>query len=180
VVAVTGVLGGSAGGLALLESGGAPPGDPDVTVLARMHREPLPRVGEGLILAELGVRCGMDLSDGLLGDAGKLAYASSVRAILELHRLPLPPALERRFGLESARIMALIGGEDYELLVAAPLEVVEDASLKLAERGLVGLTVVGRLEEGTSGEVTVVDERGQAVAPPRGSWDHFRHRESTA
>jgi len=182
LLAVTGSLGGSAGGLALLERGEASVGNPDVSALVGMHRRPSPRVLEGLALAEVGVRCGMDLSDGLLGDAGKLAFASGLSATLEVHRLPMPPALWRQFGADAARMMALSGGEDYELLVAAPPKILECAGALLAEYRpgrpgaghLVPLTVVGRLSEGPPGQVAVLDEHGQPVAPPRSSWDHFR------
>ena len=182
LLAVTGTLGGSAGGLALLEQGDAPLGNPDVAALVDLHRRPHPRVLEGLIVTEAGIRCGMDLSDGLLGDSGKLAYASGLSAVIDLYRLPMPPALWQRFGADEARTMALAGGEDYELLVAAPPAVMERASALLADRNrdpqyagrLLPLTVVGRLEEGPPGQVTVLDERGQPVSPPRSSWDHFR------
>jgi thiamine-monophosphate kinase len=180
--AVTGTLGGSAGGLAILERGDLPFGDPDVESLVDMHRRPSPRVLEGLALTASGVRCGMDLSDGLLGDLGKLSYASGLSAVIDLHTLPVPPALWRQFGGESAQTMALAGGEDYELLVAAPAEIMERAAALLDEYHverpgsghLSPLTVVGRLEVGTPGQVRVLDEHGQPVAPPRSSWDHFR------
>lgn len=172
LLAVTGVLGASAGGLAVLESGGPALDDADALALAEAHRRPRPRVAEGLALAEADVRCGMDLSDGLLGDAGKLAYASGLSATLELDRLPLPPALERRHGAD-ARSLALAGGEDYELLVAAPPDVLDRAAARLRERGLASLTVVGRLETGEPGQVRVLDAAGRPVPAPRGSWDHF-------
>ena len=182
LLAVTGALGGSAGGLAILEQGDAPLGNPDVGSLVDTHRRPWPRVLEGLSLADAGVRCGMDLSDGLLGDVGKLAYASGLSAVIDLHTLPMPPSLWRHFGGETARMMALAGGEDYELLVAAPADVIERASALLDEYRperprsghLVPLTVVGRLVTGTPGQVTVLDEHGRPVSPPKGSWDHFR------
>ena len=182
LLAVTGSLGGSAGGLALLEQGDAQRGNPDVEALVGLHLAPYPRVLEGLTLAEAGVRCGMDLSDGLLGDSGKLAYASGLSAIIDLHELPMPPALARLYGADEAQTMALAGGEDFELLVAAPPDVIERATALLAARAqeppfanaLVPLKVVGRLEEGTPGQVTVLDEHGQPVTPPKSSWDHFR------
>ena len=182
LLAVTGALGGSAGGLAILEHGSPPLGNPDVASLVDIHRRPAPRVLEGLALVDAGVRCGMDLSDGLLGDVGKLAYASGLRATIDLHTLPMPPALWRHFDAESAQMMALSGGEDYELLVAAPEAVIERASALLDEYRterpgsghLAPLTVVGRLEAGEPGQVVVQDEHGRPIAPPRSSWDHFR------
>jgi thiamine-monophosphate kinase len=186
LLAVTGSLGGSAAGLTLLEQGDAGLQHPDVASLVALHRRPQPRIVEGQTVAEAGVRCGMDLSDGLLGDAGKLAYASGLSATLEMERLPLPRALVRQFGDEQARMMALAGGEDFELLVAAPATVMERASIRLAEQSsdhdligrVVSLTVVGRLEKGPPGQVTVLDGHGQPITPPRSSWDHFRQAET--
>ena len=69
--------------------------------------------------------------------------------------------------------MALTGGEDYELLVAGEAETLAAASMALRERGLMPLTVVGYLEAGTPGQVTVIDSDGVPIPTPRGSWDHF-------
>lgn len=180
LLAVTGDLGGSAGGLELLEQGSPDFDDPSVSNLVHRHRRPHPRVAEGLILAEAGVGCGMDLSDGLLGDAGKLAYASGLAATIEIERLPYPATLERQFGEDAARISALRGGEDYELLVAARLETIARASDLLIERGHQPLTIVGRLEEGRPGAVTILDAQGQPTDVGSGSWDHFRQQRSDA
>jgi thiamine-monophosphate kinase len=178
LLVVTGALGGSAGGLALLERGETSPGDPEGQALIEMHRRPEPRVREGYHLARRGVRCGMDLSDGLLGDAGKLAYASGLSAVLELDKLPVPAALVSRFGPNAARTMALVGGEDYELLVAIPSARHTAAIYPLVEFAMSRPTTVGRLEAGPPGQVTVLDEHGQPVTPPRSSWDHFRQSET--
>ncbi|MCC7366885.1 MAG: thiamine-phosphate kinase [Chloroflexi bacterium] len=178
VLAVTGTLGGSSGGLSLLEAGGdslaVQPADAVTAELLASHRRPVPRVVEGLVAVGAGLRCGMDLSDGLLGDAGKLAYASGLSALLDYERLPLSPALIRQFGEAQARALALAGGEDYELLVAGPPGTVAATSRELERRGLPPMTVVGRLAAGRPGQVSVVDGRGAPVPTPRGSWDHFR------
>jgi thiamine-monophosphate kinase len=173
LLAVTSSLGGSAGGLALLEAGEPRLDNPDVAMLVANHRRPWPRILEGLALVDSGVRCGMDLSDGLFGDSGKVACASGLSATLFVNQVPMPPALRRLFG-ERAPMMALAGGEDYELLVAAPPETIESASRALRERRLEPLTVVGRLDDGPAGKVTVLDEYGAVVDMGGGSWDHFR------
>ncbi len=71
-----------------------------------------------------GARAAIDISDGLSGDASALAAQSGVRAVLSRVALQgaLPVALSQlapRLG-ESALSLALTGGEDYALLVAAP------------------------------------------------------------
>ena len=179
LLAVTGALGGSAGGLALLEAASEVPDSPDARTLIALHRGPEPRVSEGISLAEAGIYCGMDLSDGLLGDCGRLAYASGLAATIQADLLPLPPALVRQFP-DEAVALALRGGEDYELLVAGPADRIEEASRLLAERQLMPLTVVGRLSEGPPGVVNVVDAQGQPIDVAGGSWDHFRTRQDRA
>jgi thiamine-monophosphate kinase len=172
LLAVTGRLGGSAGGLALLEGGSPLASGADADALVAAHRRPSPRLAEGTVLTAAGVACGMDVSDGLLGDAGKLAYASNCAAVLDWDAIPVHPSLDRVFG-GRARGMALGGGEDYELLVAGPAERIERAAEELHRAGLEPLSVIGRLVEGPAGRVRVVDQSGGDVPEVGGSWDHF-------
>ena len=173
LLAVTNELGASAGGLELLQAREPLTADDDVA-LVQCHRRPWPRIAEGRVLADAGVRCGMDLSDGLLADAAKLAYASGVGITLERAAIPVHAALQRRFG-DKACDIALAGGEDYELLVAAPAEVLKRASDRLMEAGLSRLHVIGELTAGTLGHVRLVDADGADVQPSRRPWDHFSH-----
>ena len=177
LLAVTGTLGGSRAGLDILEAGGPAPDDADAVELATVHRRPIPRVAEALALTSAGVRCGMDLSDGLLGDAGKLAYASGLAATLHLDDLPVHPSLGRRAG-EQGREQALGGGEDFELLVAGPAAAIERARRALVESGLAPLTVVGRFHAGSPGQVRVIGSDGADRPALTTSWDHFARRRS--
>ena len=118
VLFVTGPLGASAAGLRVLrETNGRPPKDGavvptgvDVTRLIAAYLRPRARVAEG-ISARLGAAsAAIDLSDGLASDVRHLAAASEVGVVID--RLPaVPGATEEE---------ALGGGEDYELLLAAP------------------------------------------------------------
>ncbi len=80
---------------------------------------PTPRVGLGRRLRGYASAC-IDVSDGLLADAGKLARASRCGAVLDYDQLPLSDALVRAVGSERAHALALTGGDDYELLFAVP------------------------------------------------------------
>lgn len=172
LVAVTGHLGSSGGGLELLlRSGQAKEGIAES--LARAHRRPLPRVKEGQLLVQAGIRCGMDLSDGLAGDLKRICAASGVDAEVRIEDLPVEDALREIFGDQAAEL-ALTGGEDYELLCTAPVEVIDRARVLLEPLGT-PLTVVGKItERSQSGSpVTLIEPDGRRRAPRRGAWEHF-------
>ena len=64
-------------------------------------------------------RYGVDISDGLSLDLSHLAHASDVGAVVDLDKLPASAAF-RAVNPEDAQTLMLSGGEDYELLFAAP------------------------------------------------------------
>lgn len=89
--------------------------------LRRHFLYPLPRVREGAALA--GIASAMlDVSDGLHDDARKLLVASGCGAMLDVGALPLSAPLLATAGERGARLCALTGGDDYELLFAVPPE----------------------------------------------------------
>ena len=87
-VAVTGPLGASAAGLRLLLAGRTPSSAAERS-LAEAHRRPCARVDAGQRLVEAGVRCAMDLSDGLVADLGKLALASGCGVRVDASAVPV-------------------------------------------------------------------------------------------
>jgi thiamine-monophosphate kinase len=116
---VTGTLGGSRAALEAWRRGATPA--PDARV-AFAH--PQPRIAAGRWLADHGAHAMLDLSDGLAGDAPHLAAASQVSLDLTLESLPVAPStISEAQRLElPVQQFAAEGGEDYELLVALPVE----------------------------------------------------------
>ncbi len=113
---VTGALGAAALGLALLMAGKTE-GDMASRFAERWRRPPIHRASS-LRAATAAV----DISDGLLQDLGHLCAASNVGAVVWADQIPTAPGhrdLCDALGLD-ARELALSGGEDYELLFAAP------------------------------------------------------------
>ncbi|MCE8018129.1 thiamine-phosphate kinase [Halomonas sp. MCCC 1A17488] len=160
VLAVTGALGGGAGGLALWQRGERDLGHP---LLAR-YLKPTPRLAAGQALRGLA-RAAIDISDGLLADLEHLLAASGVGAGLEPEALPLADGLVEALGEAAASRAALCGGDDYELLVSLPRSALEEARRRLAAQGL-ALTAIG----------TVRGEAGISGVALEGShgWQHFR------
>ncbi len=169
-VAVTGRLGGAAAGLRELQAGGVPA---HPTWVARFL-DPLPRLREGRVLASAGVRVAGDISDGLLRELERFAEESGTGADVELARVPVERGLPEAFADWPA--MALTAGEDFELVCAAPDEVLHAAARLLASAGLAPLTVCGRLR--TDRLIRVLDPAARPVPISRMGFDHFAVREA--
>ena len=118
-VFVSGTTGDSAAGLLLEQSQLTLSDAAQAQWLLDRFRYPAPRVALGLALRGQASAC-IDVSDGLLGDCGRLAHASGCGVSLDYAALPVSAALRAAVGEERARELALTGGEDYELCFSVP------------------------------------------------------------
>tara|TARA_B100000586_G_C20086955_1_gene418125 strand:- start:596 stop:1627 length:1032 start_codon:yes stop_codon:yes gene_type:complete len=167
LVCVTGPLGGSSGGLETLLSKKDNQGK---EILINRHFHPTPRIKLGQKLIKLGVKCGMDISDGLVDDLKKLARSSGTSILIDMPAIPVESELLPIFGTESIE-HALNGGEDYELLFTAPSVIVKDIQLKIpSEISVIGRVVADNIQDG---KVTVHDANGYEYEPQRKGWDHL-------
>jgi thiamine-monophosphate kinase len=119
ILCVTGFLGASGAGLALLGRGRRAAGrlERQAKEAIRAHLDPEPRVVAGRALGLAGLATAMiDLSDGLEQDLLRLCRAGAVGAVVQQASLPVSPAARALLGPERALRCALAGGEDYELL----------------------------------------------------------------
>ena len=156
LVAVAGLLGHSAAGLALLRAGRAGP----ASLLAE-HRWPHPDYAAGPEAAALGATAMIDVSDGLVQDLGHVAGQSGVRIDLESARLPRDDALRAAadaLGELDPLDWILTGGEDHALAATFP------PGVPLPARW----SVVGRVSAGHGVRVDSRQARG------RSGWQHFR------
>ena len=176
LIAVTGPLGCSGGGLRLA-LGNDRPSDlkkEDSAHLNLAHFHPYPRVSEGIALAHAGVKSAMDISDGLLDDLGKLCKESQVGAIIRASDVPADATLRSAFP-DDWLALALGGGEDYELLFTAPAEIMD-----IAVRAMdAPISIVGEIHPAPTG-VIVVDDSDSPISVATGGWDHFDHNSQSS
>ncbi|NLX91385.1 MAG: thiamine-phosphate kinase [Firmicutes bacterium] len=175
-IAVTGSLGASAAGLALLreEEAAANLSEKARQALLRAHLEPYPRVKEAGMLLKYGPPSAMiDISDGLAGDLYHICESSGVGALLEVSRLPVSESVKQAAATLGSSFLdwVLYGGEDYELLMTIPPGCV--AGVKKAVEMLgTNLSVIGKVLHKREG-IKILSKKGAAFElEPRG-FDHF-------
>jgi len=166
-IAVTGNLGAAAAGMEMLKQK-IPLGPEDSASLKQAFLHPRPRIAEGQLLSEQGVKAAIDISDGLIADLSHLCRASQVGARIDIDRIPIHPAVKNGFG-DSSLEMALSGGEDYELLFTASTRVID----RVKTRASFPVTVIGEIVADKTGRVTLVDREGRLYKPARTGWQHF-------
>lgn len=154
VVALHGRQGWAAGGLAVLGRGFRSP-----RVLVEAYRRPEPPYGAGVVAAEAGATAMIDVSDGLLADAGHVAAASGVAIDVRTSAFEVPEPLQAvgaALGADPLRFL-LTGGDDHPLL----------ATFESAAAVPDGWLVVGAVTEGAGVTVDGAEYDGPA------GWTHF-------
>ena len=154
---LAGTIGDSAAGLAQLLDDPAASGP-----LVDRYRRPVPLLAAGQALAPHASAM-MDVSDGLLLDARRLAEASGVAIMIDLDSLPLSNAFvaDRGDGA-GARLFAATGGDDYALLLCLPADF--DPALTLSLPSGPSLTCIGTLA--ADGEPLRLVSGGKPIALP--------------
>ncbi|MGB3051546.1 MAG: thiamine-phosphate kinase [Polyangiales bacterium] len=157
---VTGTLGSAALGLAILQAGtldleGA-------ERFAERWKQPPLNGHAATVLARIATAA-VDVSDGCLQDLEHLAAASEVGAVLHAEAVPTAPGYHAACKALSVDpiVLALSGGEDYELLFTAP---------DSAEAAALG-TQIGEIVEGSGARV--LDAAGSAIDIDRSGFRHF-------
>lgn len=161
-VFVTGTIGDGALGLLARRGEIA---DPDHHLAGR-YRLPRPRLG--LVLRGLATAA-IDVSDGLLQDAGHICRASGVAMEIARDRVPLSPAA--RAHCPSLLELCLTGGDDYELLFTMPDHAASHLEARAAQ-ARIPVTRIGVVTAGTP-RVLLRDGAGREVPIGRGGFSHF-------
>jgi thiamine-monophosphate kinase len=160
---LVGTVGDAAAGLALLRDDRNAAGP-----LVDIYRRPVPLLSAGQVLAP-HANAMMDVSDGLLLDAKRMAQASRCRIRIQLDMLPLSGAfIDARGDDLDARLFAATGGDDYALLAALPDDV-DPSTLSLPE----GTTIerIGTIESGAT-SVRLMHEGRPIPLPERLGFEH--------
>jgi thiamine-monophosphate kinase len=163
---VTGTIGDAGAGLEALR--GALAGS---DALIERYRNPRPRLEAGQRLVWLATAM-MDVSDGLLIDASRMAAASKAAIAIDLALAPLSDDYRRiRGDGRDSRLAAATGGDDYELLFAARAGH-GTAILALADETGVPMTRIGDV---AAGEGLRLTDGGAPVPLPESlGWEHGR------
>jgi thiamine-monophosphate kinase len=165
---LTGELGGAAAGRLLLERpelAGAVSAETAERLRAR-QLDPRPRLAAGRALAGAGASAMIDLSDGLGGDARRLAERSGVGLRIEASALPLANGVAEVAAAAGRNPLQLAaaGGEDYELLAALPKERLGEAASAVGEAE----ATLAQVGEVVAGEGVEIRLRGGRLLEPEG------------
>jgi thiamine-monophosphate kinase len=133
------------------------------TALGDRYHLPQPRLKLGAGLLESGkVTASMDVSDGLVADAGHIAEASHCGLVIHADRVPLSAAAAEALAGDLDLLPSILGGgDDYELLFTAA------AGFRTSE----AITEIGEVVSG--GGVKVVDRDGIEIVLAEGGFRHF-------
>jgi thiamine-monophosphate kinase len=167
-VFVSGTPGDAAAGLAIEQGRLAAAADP-AAYLRERFLYPAPRVALGECLRRHASAC-IDVSDGLLGDAAKLARASGCGIEITYGEVPVSQALLRAVGEERARELALTGGDDYELCFSVRPTHVASLLAQLPPEHW-GYTRIGTLREAPGADVL---RDGAVISLSHSGYDHFQ------
>lgn len=128
--------------------------------LRRAFNRPLPRLAEGRLLAPV-VHAMMDISDGLLLDAKRMADASGLQVIVNVDAIPISADYARLYGDDIASKMAGANwGDDYQLLFALP-------------PGIISPVDASRIGQFTQGEGLKLYAAGKSLPnPPKLGFEH--------
>lgn len=175
LVAVIGPLGLAAAGLLAHRAGRADllRAEPE---LLEAHRRPVPQMAAATALVETGVRCAIDVSDGLGRDLGHVAVASGVGIRIDEARLPRHGgvvAVADALGLSTVDLI-VGGGDDYAIACSVAPSALPAAERACEAAGL-RLRVIGEVVDDHAGRVLLHSRGGAHRDVTELGWEHAGH-----
>ena len=174
-ILVTGNLGDAVAGFYLQNHPEVKMGHEASAHLTFAHVRPQPRVDEAQAIASTGQATAMmDISDALAGDIGHICEASGVGALIWEHELPISSDMLNLASMVQIdpKEWALYGGEDYELLLTAPV-----SAIPALQKAVPALTPIGEILPASQG--ILLQRREERVPLEARAWDHLRDNPGT-
>lgn len=174
-ILVTGQLGASAAGLALILEPTLLKNTEQEDILINAHFFPTPRIKEAQIASKEGARAMEDISDGLASEIWHISEESQVGARIFSERIPIAQGVQdiasrtNRSGIE----LALFGGEDYEIVFTAPEAMADKIKAKVEVETQTVVTDIGEIVSEKEG-LSLVDEKGRVSKISAFGYEHFR------
>lgn len=138
--------------------------------LEERYQRPQPRIDVGLGLVGVA-HAAIDVSDGLAADLGHICAASRVGATLDAGRVPLSTAARAVVNADPGMIRDILaGGDDYEILFAAPTAAA-DAIAALSAKVGIPVTPIGQIRDGN--RVEIVNSAGREIDVGRLGYRHI-------
>lgn len=172
---VTGTLGDSEAGLKVLKSPNQALRDKFVRSVER-HLAPWPRIHEARFLVEnFDIHAMIDISDGLASEVHHICRNSGVGAIVLEEQIPLDSETRKiaNFSKDDPVEYALYGGEDFELLFAAPEKIGHRLQKEFFEQFEILCTKVGRIVDKAEG-ICLRKSNGETIPLFFKGYDHFK------
>tara|TARA_Y100001970_G_scaffold277437_1_gene381618 strand:- start:5394 stop:6416 length:1023 start_codon:yes stop_codon:yes gene_type:complete len=144
--------------------------------LINLFIKPNARIDIAEKIANAGVKCAIDISDGFIQDLSHICNDSHVDAIIEKTSIPLYKKSIEIFGYPKAYEFGFNGGEDYELLFTAN----QKTLLKLQKSKIV-FHVIGEIINRKNNEkystISLTDgEKIYKLSQEKG-WNHFQNEQ---
>ncbi|MEM6414283.1 MAG: thiamine-phosphate kinase [Pseudomonadota bacterium] len=171
-VYVSGTIGDSGLGLLIMMNTESMAPD-DNAFLVNRYQLPTPRIALGGALAGIATSA-IDVSDGLLADAGRLAFSSNIGIRMSLSQVPLSSAA-RNWSISQkddtqANLKLASYGDDYELLFTAP----KPSRRAVEMAGQLTKTSVMKIGTVCRGSgVSVIGDSNEEISVPQHGYDHF-------
>lgn len=169
-VFVTGTIGDAGLGLKIAQGEKLGLGEADAEYLIGRYRLPEPRLEFALAARSL-MLASIDVSDGLIMDAGHIAETSGARIRIDAAKLPLSPAAAAWIDSGGAPAFLATAGDDYEICFTAPPAAVPRL-MGIAAKSKTQLTEIGEVIGGSG--VTFIDGDGREIAVPKPQPTYFR------